>query len=97
MTKPGTGYIVPNADDATHLLDGREPVTRVQVAHQIMHDIERQDRSAIARGRAAFLYPQIDRKTMGAHRLYLAHTIPTGPDDFSGEVLVTGDRLTVLD
>lgn len=97
MSATETGYYVPNAAAATHLLDGHEPVARVQIAHQIMHDIERQDRQAIARGRTAVLYPQIDRQTMRTHRLYLAHTIPAGPDDFSGDLLVTGDRLTALD
>ena len=86
----------PTLTDATHLLDNREPVTHVRSARQIEREIERTDRDAIAQSRSTVLYPQIARATMRAHGLYLVHNIPAGKDDFSGDLLVTGNRLTPL-
>lgn len=66
-----TGYFVPSPADATHLLDGHEPVTRVRPAHQLMHEIRFYDREALASGRSRSIYPQIDRAKMEKHGLYL--------------------------
>ena len=91
-----TGYYVPSPDDATHLLDGHEPVTRVRPAHQIMHEIRSHDREALSTGRSRFLYPQIDRAKMEKHGLYLVHNIPRGRFDYCGRLLVDGSRIAPL-
>lgn len=89
-------YYVPSPDDATHLLDGHEPVTGVRPAHQIMHEIRSHDREAFASGRSRFFCPQIDRATMEEHGLYLVHNIPRDIYDFCGDLLVDGSRIAPL-
>lgn len=94
--KTRTGYYEPTEAHATHLLDGREPVTRVRPALHITHAIEKHDDAALLGGYKHFLYPQINRVAMRTHGLYLAHNIPKHRDDFNGDLLVTGDRLAPM-
>lgn len=89
-----TGYIEPTLDQATHILDGVEPVTRTRPATEIWNEIEQSD--AISGERRKTLYPRIDRARAAEHGLFLVHTIPAHKDDFNGELLVTGDRLTEI-
>lgn len=91
-----TSYYYPTAADATHLLDGHEPVARVQLAHQIMHEIRSRDRETLAIGRSILLYPQIDRAKLEKHGLYLVHNIPRNIHDFCGDLLVDGSRIAPL-
>lgn len=95
-TTNNSGYYTPTPADATHQLDDHEPVTNVRPAHQVEHEIERTDHDAIIHARPLVLYPQINRATMREHGLYLVHNIPTGQDDFNGDLIVSGNRLAPL-
>lgn len=77
--------------DATHLLDGKEPVTDVRYAKNIVDAII--DNAADPAKHKAVLYPQIDREKLADHGLYLARTIPEQEGAYDGDLLVTGDRL----